>query len=375
MARVGLDIDGVLYPFTERFQGEVEEALGYDLEPAKSWAFFEDWGFDDAWFKEAHWDFVYNGGYFDGEVIGGNDTLNALRRLREAGHEVILVTARHTTDGQQDAVKAQTCAWLQERNVWYNELHFEKDKTKIPVDYFLDDKYENYNSFYRTPSDVKSHLLDQPWNQTQRHLVDEPLVVSSVSEYVDMILGQTVEDKAVTDGYSTEVEGVTSVEANSFGLPGSWTVTFGNSDLTPYIAQVDEYAKEVFGLTKSDPVQELIANEEEVRITDPKTGGQKGVKQAQIGAIDPLALYALAQVAGEGAKKYSTFNYLAGYDWEHSYNAAQRHLMKFWMGEELDPDDGLSHLAHAAWHCLAMESFRRRDLGTDTRYKQEVTNG
>lgn len=108
----------------------------------------------------------------------------------------------------------------------------------------------------------------------------------------------------------------------------------------------------------------------EVRITS-ETGGQKGSKPEQISTIDPLALLKLAEVSGFGAQKYAAYNYLKGYDWSLSYNAAQRHLMQFWNGEDTDDESGLLHVLHAGWHCLAMASFILRGLGTDDRYKQE----
>lgn len=106
---------------------------------------------------------------------------------------------------------------------------------------------------------------------------------------------------------------------------------------------------------------------EEVRVTDPETGGQKGDKIAQEGSLEPLSLLEVAKVAGYGAKKYSRFNYLNGYPWSLSYSALQRHLKAWYAGEDLDSEFGLSHLAHAAWHCLALLSFSLRGRGTDDR--------
>lgn len=130
----------------------------------------------------------------------------------------------------------------------------------------------------------------------------------------------------------------------------------------------------------------------EVRVTDDSTGGQKGVKPTQIGALDPVSLIVLGRVAGIGAMKYAAFNFLKGYDWAHSYNAAQRHLALFWAGEDIDvcnvhgagdhafvfgQDDtggvancdgtNLPHPALAAWHGLTLTSFLLRGIGEDTR--------
>ena len=107
--------------------------------------------------------------------------------------------------------------------------------------------------------------------------------------------------------------------------------------------------------------------ESETRVTDPSTGGMKGRKRAQLGALDPVALYHLAEVAGFGAGKYEAHNFLHGYDWSLSYDALQRHLQKFWMGEDEDSESNLLHLGHAAWHCLTLMSFVLRELGTDDR--------
>lgn len=108
---------------------------------------------------------------------------------------------------------------------------------------------------------------------------------------------------------------------------------------------------------------------DEIRVTSA-TGGQKGKKLAQLGSLDPKALLAVAEVSGFGANKYARYNYLKGYDWSLSFDALQRHLLAFWAGQDQDPESGLLHLAHAAWHCLALISFLSRGIGTDDRFKE-----
>ena len=105
-----------------------------------------------------------------------------------------------------------------------------------------------------------------------------------------------------------------------------------------------------------------------VMVTDQATGGTKGRKVAQLGAIDAQALYTLAEVAGSGADKYSRDNYLAGYDWSLSYDALQRHALKWAAGQNRDDESGLPHMAHVAWHALALVAFELRDLGRDDRH-------
>ena len=54
-----------------------------------------------------------------------------------------------------------------------------------------------------------------------------------------------------------------------------------------------------------------------------------------------------------GAKKYSAHNWMKGFDWSRLYDASQRHLTAWNMGEDIDPESGFPHLAHALC-CIMM---------------------
>lgn len=112
----------------------------------------------------------------------------------------------------------------------------------------------------------------------------------------------------------------------------------------------------------------------EVRITDPVTGGQKGQKDARFGGMDAWAALELARVYGYGEGKYERFNYLKGYAWSLSIDALFRHLFAFLAGENADPESGLLHTAHVAWHAQTLTAFALRGLGTDDRYQQADTS-
>jgi hypothetical protein len=87
----------------------------------------------------------------------------------------------------------------------------------------------------------------------------------------------------------------------------------------------------------------------EVRVTS-STGGQKGQKPVQMSLVPVEALEHISLVYAHGAEKYARENWRKGYEWHLSYDALQRHLMRFWDGEDVDHDSGLLHLAHAAFH-------------------------
>jgi hypothetical protein len=116
-----------------------------------------------------------------------------------------------------------------------------------------------------------------------------------------------------------------------------------------------------------EPADRPVQPSGETRVTSA-TGGEKGQKLAQLGAIDPDALMELAKVAGYGGMKYARGNFFLGYNYSLSYDALQRHLHAFWNGEDLDDESGLYHLAHACWHCLCLLTFLKRGLGTDDRF-------
>ena len=66
------------------------------------------------------------------------------------------------------------------------------------------------------------------------------------------------------------------------------------------------------------------------------------------GLLPPLALQEMARVLTHGAKKYDAGNWKHVPDSKRRYfDAAQRHLWAWKEGEQIDPESGKHHLAHA----------------------------
>lgn len=71
-------------------------------------------------------------------------------------------------------------------------------------------------------------------------------------------------------------------------------------------------------------------------------------------AVPPSALIELGRVMSNGASKYGLMNWR-----EHTvsssvyYDAALRHLFRWYDGEDMDDESGLPHLAHAM-ACIAI---------------------
>jgi hypothetical protein len=79
------------------------------------------------------------------------------------------------------------------------------------------------------------------------------------------------------------------------------------------------------------------------------------------------ALLGALHVMEFGAKRYGADNWQAGADWSRYFNALQRHLIAWWMGEKADPDTGRSHLHHALCCLLFLAAYEMRGIGRDDR--------
>lgn len=106
----------------------------------------------------------------------------------------------------------------------------------------------------------------------------------------------------------------------------------------------------------------------EERYRDPVTGGEKGKKPEAFSLLPWDALAEVAKVYNYGAQKYSPHNWEKGYPWSLSLDALYRHVAAFTTREDLDPESGLPHLAHAAFHILALLWFAKHGKGADDRF-------
>lgn len=107
---------------------------------------------------------------------------------------------------------------------------------------------------------------------------------------------------------------------------------------------------------------------------DLKKGGVKfDSGKARFDLIPPEALEEIAKIYTMGAEKYDDNNWRKGMKWGRVYSAVQRHLNAYWQGEDIDPESGLKHLAHAAWGCLTLINFanEERHQDFDDRWKNE----
>lgn len=111
---------------------------------------------------------------------------------------------------------------------------------------------------------------------------------------------------------------------------------------------------------------------------DPQAGAKEfheamkqDTEKPKMSLISPWVLEELAKVLTEGAKKYAPDNWRNsnGFTYRRLIDAALRHINSFNKGEDLDPEWGISHLAHAIACLMFLEEQRKLGRGTDDRWK------
>lgn len=95
-----------------------------------------------------------------------------------------------------------------------------------------------------------------------------------------------------------------------------------------------------------------ITHDLETKETNPKDA--VGIKKAPMSCVSAAVLMEMGLAMMEGARKYGRHNYRAsGVRASVYYDAAMRHLMAWWEGEDVDPDSGLSHITKVL-SCLSV---------------------
>lgn len=83
--------------------------------------------------------------------------------------------------------------------------------------------------------------------------------------------------------------------------------------------------------------------------------------------IPPEALFELAKLYTNGAKKYKDRGWEEGMSWGRCFGAMMRHAWKWMSGEDYDPETEVHHMAAVAWNAFAIFTYHKRNIGTDDR--------
>ena len=96
----------------------------------------------------------------------------------------------------------------------------------------------------------------------------------------------------------------------------------------------------------------------------PAEGTKHDSNKPRMDLLVPEADLETAKVFTFGAEKYDDYNWMKGFKYSRLTAALLRHMTSFRLGEDLDPESGLPHLAHARC-CLDMliwHTINRKDL-------------
>ena len=100
--------------------------------------------------------------------------------------------------------------------------------------------------------------------------------------------------------------------------------------------------------------------------TNPKDS--LGIKKVPMHCVPSGPLLEIGLAMMEGGRKYGTHNYReVGTRASVYYDAAMRHLIAWWEGEDFDPDSGIHHLMKAAACCIVMRDSMLMANDTDDR--------
>lgn len=93
-----------------------------------------------------------------------------------------------------------------------------------------------------------------------------------------------------------------------------------------------------------------------------------GVRKAPMSTVPAPVLAEIGVAMLEGSCKYGRHNYRAcGVRASVYYDAAMRHLMAWWEGEDIDPDSGMSHITKAMSSLVVLRDAMIRGMVEDDR--------
>lgn len=174
--RIGVDLDGVLYPFDKVFLDYCVargRATREEIKPVDRLDFFVDYGFTGEQFVE----FCEEG--IEEDIIFSRGApypdIGAIDELSELG-DIYIITHR-LMRGAEVATRYWCARWL----IPYRAIHFAKDKTSVETDYMIEDNIENYDALDKAGCFV--YLVNRPWNQMD----DTRRRIDSLHEFVEAV--------------------------------------------------------------------------------------------------------------------------------------------------------------------------------------------
>jgi hypothetical protein len=104
----------------------------------------------------------------------------------------------------------------------------------------------------------------------------------------------------------------------------------------------------------------------DLKDTNPKDA--VGTRKAPMSTVPGNVLAEMGVAMLEGATKYGRHNYrAAGVRASVYYDAAMRHLIAWWEGEDIDPDSGMSHITKLLACMAVLRDAMHQEMWEDDR--------
>lgn len=181
--RIGWDLDGVYHVFSAGVHDHLYcEGLEHLWKSGETedpyWNWYADWHWTDQQFVEFCNRAADHGCLFTGHVRDG--FIDAFQEVRKMGHYNVIITDR--SFGTTPSVSEQlTVKDLAANGIEYDELIFNRDKTVVFTDMFVEDKIANYDALVK--AGTNAFLINRAWNQED----DNRQRIDHLSEYVEAV--------------------------------------------------------------------------------------------------------------------------------------------------------------------------------------------
>lgn len=140
-------------------------------------------------------------------------------------------------------------------------------------------------------------------------------------------------------------------------------------DTMAHTSAFDPVETQTFGelpRTLKDEIERIQRPSDDSKPTNPKD--VVGIRKAPMSTIPANVLAEMGVAMLEGASKYGRHNYrVAGVRASVYYDAAMRHLIAWWEGEDIDPDSGMSHITKLLACMAVLRDAMHQGMWSDDR--------
>ena len=105
-------------------------------------------------------------------------------------------------------------------------------------------------------------------------------------------------------------------------------------------------------------------------LEEDKVATRYDEEKPMMALVDSYAHTELARVLTFGASKYDRENWRKGMQWSRCISSLERHIAAFKMGQDVDPETGINHMAHAMCNAMFLVWYSEHRKEFDDRWRE-----